>query len=149
MGSKCKFEIKKESSQWHFTLIADNQKTILSSEHYKSKSACENGIKSVKTNSKLATHYKKLTSKKGQPYFVLIAGNNKIIGNSQMYKSEAECNTAITAVKREAKAAPIVEKSAKVKKQPANKSKKQPVSLTQSIASIALVEAPDPFWRFL
>ena len=46
-------------------------------------------------------------SKSGQPYFVLKARNNQIIGMSQMYKRRAGCNKGIKSVIKNAPEAEI------------------------------------------
>ncbi|MBT8223335.1 MAG: YegP family protein, partial [Eudoraea sp.] len=47
-----KFEIKKDKAgKFRFNLKAGNGQVILSSEAYNSKSACDNGIDSVRKNS--------------------------------------------------------------------------------------------------
>jgi len=50
-----KFEIhKSKNKQFYFILIATNGETILTSETYKSKQACKQGIKLIKRNSLFA-----------------------------------------------------------------------------------------------
>ncbi len=45
------FEINKsDDGQFYFTLKAENQEVIATSEMYTSKQNCQNGIESVKTN---------------------------------------------------------------------------------------------------
>ena len=49
--SEPKFIIRKsKDNQFYFVLKAPNNETIATSEMYKSKQACENGIQSVRTN---------------------------------------------------------------------------------------------------
>lgn len=77
-----KFVIKTaKDGQHYFNLKADNGQTILTSEMYTSKSACNNGIESVKTNAPNDARYERLTSSNGKPYFVLKASNGQTIGN--------------------------------------------------------------------
>ncbi len=84
-----KFELKKsKNDKFFFSLLAGNGQTILQSEMYESKASAQNGIESVKKNAADASRFEKLTSSKGEPYFVLKAGNHQVIGNSQMYASE-------------------------------------------------------------
>ena len=45
-----KFVIRKTASGFHFVLKAGNGEIIATSETYKSKDACKNGIESVKKN---------------------------------------------------------------------------------------------------
>ena len=46
----CKFVIRKTAEGFHFVLKAGNGEIIATSETYKSKDACKNGIESVKKN---------------------------------------------------------------------------------------------------
>lgn len=103
------FVIQKSGDQFTFSLVAGNNEKILSSERYTAKAGCLNGVKSVQTNAGVDARYSKLVSKSGQPYFVLKAGNNEIIGTSQMYKSEAARDGGIEAVKTGAPTATVVD----------------------------------------
>ena len=81
-----KFEIKKtKSGQFKFDLKASNGQVILSSETYKSKTSCKNGISSVKRNAGNDNRYERKTAKNGSPYFNLKAANGQVIGTSEMY----------------------------------------------------------------
>ena len=85
-----KFELKKsKNDKFYFSLLAGNGQTILSSEMYEAKASAVNGIESVKKNAGDAARYDKRTAKDGSPYFVLKAANGQVIGQSQMYSSEA------------------------------------------------------------
>ncbi len=98
-----KFELKKsDSGKFHFNLKAANGEVILSSEMYESKSAAENGIASVKANASLDAQYERKASVNNQPYFVLKAANQQIIGKSEMYSSAASCENGIASVKKNA-----------------------------------------------
>jgi uncharacterized protein len=84
-----KFELKKsKNDKFYFSLLAGNGQTILQSEMYESKASAQNGIESVRKNAADAGRFEKLTGTKGDPYFVLKAGNHQVIGQSQMYASE-------------------------------------------------------------
>ena len=89
-----KFELKKSRGQFVFNLKASNGKVILTSERYKAKAGAENGIASVQKNSPDDARYDRRKSKSDQPYFVLKAGNGEIIGNSEMYSSDAAMENA-------------------------------------------------------
>ncbi len=94
-----KFVIKKDASnQFRFNLKAGNGEVILKSEGYTTKSACENGITSVRTNAVDQTRYDRKTASDGSPYFNLRAGNNQVIGTSEMYSSVAAMEGGITSV---------------------------------------------------
>jgi uncharacterized protein len=104
------FEIKKaKDDQFYFHLKAGNGQVILSSEMYKAKASAQNGIESVKKNAVLADRFEKLTSKNGKPYFVLKAANQEVIGNSEMYESEAARDNGIDSVMKNAPGASVIE----------------------------------------
>jgi uncharacterized protein len=91
-----KFELKKsKNDKFYFSLLASNGQVILQSEMYESKASAQNGIESVKKNAADRSRFEKLTSNKGEPYFVLKAGNHQVIGNSQMYASEKARDSGI------------------------------------------------------
>ncbi len=98
-----KFEIKKsKSDKFHFNLKAGNGQIILSSEMYDGKPACLNGIESVKKNAVDDKRFEKRESSKGDPYFILKAGNGQEIGRSEMYSSMSACDNGIQSVKTNA-----------------------------------------------
>ena len=108
-----KFEIKKrKDGEFHFNLKAGNGQIILSSEAYKAKSSCVNGVESVKKNSISDEKYDKLISKNGKPYFNLKATNGQIIGTSELYESESARDNGIASVKKNAPIAEIVDLTA-------------------------------------
>ena len=95
-----KFELKKaKDGQFYFNLKAGNGQIILKSEIYKAKSGANNGIDSVRKNSALDDRYDRRESKKGEPYFVLLAANKQIIGQSEMYSSTTAMENGIKSVK--------------------------------------------------
>ncbi|MBS0646216.1 MAG: YegP family protein [Verrucomicrobia bacterium] len=105
-----KFIIKTGTNgQYYFSLKADNGQKILSSEGYTTKSACQNGIDSVKTNSKDDSKYDKKTSSNGKYYFNLKSSNGQIIGTSEMYESESGRDNGIASVKSNAPGASVNE----------------------------------------
>lgn len=102
------FELSKSSDgQFRFVLKAGNAETILTSELYKTKSAAENGIASVQTNSALAERYEQKEASNGKPYFNLKAANHQVIGNSQLYGSEQARETGMASVKSNGSSATI------------------------------------------
>jgi uncharacterized protein YegP (UPF0339 family) len=102
------FEIDRaRDGQFYFRLKAGNGETILISEMYKAKASAINGIESVKKNAPLPERYEKLNSSKNQPYFVLKAANHEVIGNSEMYSSEAARDNGIDSVMRNAPVATV------------------------------------------
>ncbi len=94
-----KYELKLSTNgKYHFNLKAGNGQVILSSELYESKAAALNGIESIKKNSGDAGKYDRRTSSKGEPYFILKAGNGQEIGRSEMYSGDAAMENGIASV---------------------------------------------------
>jgi uncharacterized protein YegP (UPF0339 family) len=105
-----KFELNTSANEkFYFNLKATNGQIILTSEMYESKSAAENGIASVQQNAGDDTRFERKTSAKGEPYFVLKAGNGEQIGRSETYSSEAAMENGIESVKTNAPDAEIAE----------------------------------------
>ncbi|MDF2186817.1 YegP family protein [Paraflavitalea sp. CAU 1676] len=95
-----KFIVSKRSNgEYQFKLIATNGQIILSSEGYATKSSCENGIASVKTNSQDDSKFIRKTASNGLFYFNLKANNGEVIGTSEMYASESGRESGIYSVK--------------------------------------------------
>ncbi len=103
---------KRTNGEFQFNLKAGNGQSILGSEGYKTKASCENGIESVKTNSKDDSKFDRKTSSNGKPYFNLKATNGQIIGSSEMYESEASRDNGIASVKSNAPEATIEDQTA-------------------------------------
>ncbi|MFT3981592.1 MAG: YegP family protein [Ferruginibacter sp.] len=103
-----KFVISTRSNgEYQFNLKAGNGQTILSSEGYKTKAACDNGIESVRKNSQDDSKYDKKTSTNGKHYFNLKATNGQVIGTSEMYESEGGRDNGIASVKENAPGATV------------------------------------------
>lgn len=93
------FELKKaKDGQFHFNLLSGNGQIILTSEMYKARKSAENGIASIQKNSGDASRFKKLEGKNGKFYFTLTAANSQVIGQSQMYATEASRDNGIESV---------------------------------------------------
>ena len=86
---------------------ASNGEIILSSEGYKAKAGCMNGIESVQKNSQSDERYDSYEDKAGKYRFRLKAANGDVIGASEAYTSEAGCKAGIDSVKRWAKESEI------------------------------------------
>lgn len=98
-GMPAKYEIHRaRDGQFHFHLKTANGEIILSSELYKRRSGATNGIASVQRNGNDADRFERRESKRGEPYFVLKAGNHHIIGTSEMYESTAAMEKGIKSV---------------------------------------------------
>ena len=107
-----KFELKKSTNgKFHFNLKSGNGQIILSSEMYESKSACQNGIESIKKNGGDERRYERKESKNGDPYFILKAGNGQEIGRSEMYSGNAAMENGIQSVIKNAPDADVVDAS--------------------------------------
>lgn len=109
-----KFVVKEtKGGQLMFNLVAPNGEIVLTSEQYKSKGGLKNGIKSVKEHAKDAKNFKHLTTKKGEPYFVLRAGNNRVIGRSESYSSDSALKNGIESVMKNAPGAAVDDQTKK------------------------------------
>ncbi|MBM3784100.1 MAG: DUF1508 domain-containing protein [Acidobacteria bacterium] len=105
-----KFVLKTaKDGQRYFNLKARNGEVLLTSEMYKAKASALNGIASVQANAPNEARYSKQTSKTGKFYFTLKAGNNQVIGNSEMYETEKARNAGIQSVMKSAPGAPTEE----------------------------------------
>ena len=105
-----KFEIKtRKNGEFQFNLKATNGQVILTSEGYKTKSSCLNGVESVKKNSQDQKRFDCKVASNGKPFFNLMATNGQIIGSSQMYASETNMKNGIASVMQNAPTAEIVD----------------------------------------
>lgn len=103
-----KFVITKSANgSFHFNLKAGNGETILASEAYNTKAACENGMESVRKNASDDSNYDRKESAIGKPYFNLKAANHQVIGTSEMYSSTASRDKGIESVKNNAAEAAV------------------------------------------
>jgi len=106
----CKFEIYKDKkAEYRFRLKAGNGEIILASEGYKGMSGCKNGIASVQKNAIDGKRYLRKESKNGKFMFNLRAGNNQVIGTSEMYNTSAACENGIKSVMKNAPSAKVEE----------------------------------------
>lgn len=95
------YEIKKtQNGKFMFNLRAGNNQVILTSEVYEQKASALAGIESVRKNGPDDANYEMKTSSSSQPYFVLKAANQQVIGKSEMYSSEAAAKKGIASVKK-------------------------------------------------
>lgn len=98
------FEINKtKNGQFHFVLKASNGEPILSSETYMTKRSAKNGIASVQANCSNMDRYEKKESKNGKAFFNLRAGNNQVIGTSELYSSVQKRDAGVASVKTNGK----------------------------------------------
>jgi uncharacterized protein YegP (UPF0339 family) len=107
-----KFVITKgRDDKYYFNLKAGNGEIILTSQGYKAKSDCLNGIESVKTNAAHDNRFECKKSNDGKEYFVLTASNGQTIGKSQMYKSAGSCSNGMKSVTSNAADASTIDES--------------------------------------
>lgn len=105
-----KIEIYKDKKgEYRFRLKASNGENLLASEGYKSKSSAKNGAASVARNCSDSACFVKNKTASGKHRFNMRAKNNKVIGVSQNYDSDAGCDKGIKAIGRAAKGAKIVD----------------------------------------
>lgn len=95
------------NDEFQFNLLAENGKVILTSQGYSSKSNCEKGIESVRTNSNSPDAYERNESANAKHYFNLKAANGQVIGTSQMYESTSSMENGILSVMKNAPAAEL------------------------------------------
>ena len=108
MAAKFELEMSK-NGKFLFHLKAANGQVILASEMYESKSSALKGIESVKKNAASEANYEHKLTKKNEPYFVLKAGNNQVIGQSEAYSSASAMENGIASVKTNARSAEAVD----------------------------------------
>ena len=107
-----KFEITtRKNGEFQFNLKATNGQVILTSEGYKTKASCLNGVESVKKNSQDEKRFDKKVASNGKPFFNLLATNGQIIGSSQMYSNEVNMKNGIASVMKNAPEAPVVDET--------------------------------------
>ncbi len=99
----------RKNGEFQFNLKATNGQVILTSEGYTTKTACLNGIESVKKNSQVEARFEIKEAKNGKPFFNLKATNGQVIGASQMYSCERTMKAGIASVMKNAPEAPVIE----------------------------------------
>ncbi|MBO7083975.1 MAG: YegP family protein [Bacteroidales bacterium] len=99
----------RKNGEFQFNLKATNGQTILTSEGYTTKSACMNGIDSVKKNCKVEARFEKKVASNGKPFFNLKATNGQIVGSSQMYANEKNMLNGVASVQKNAPEAQVVD----------------------------------------
>lgn len=97
----------RKNGEYQFNLKAGNGEIILTSEGYKAKKSCLNGIESVRKNSQLEARFDLKVAKNGKLYFNLKASNGQIIGTSEMYNEESGRKSGMSSVMKNAPGADI------------------------------------------
>lgn len=104
------FVIKKtEDGEHYFNLKVDNSQIILTSQMYSSKSDCFNGIESLRNNCSDYGRYERKKSVDKKHYFVLKTSDGTIIGNSEMYETNAGMDNGIEEVKNNGRSTKVIE----------------------------------------
>jgi uncharacterized protein YegP (UPF0339 family) len=98
-----KFEILSQNSEYHFVLKSRSGEVILTSEPFKNRSSVLKTIDSVRRNSIIEKNFEIRTGIDEKKYFVLKAGNRKIIGISEMYDNIFDVENAIKSVRKYSK----------------------------------------------
>ena len=119
-----KFVVREVPSGTKFDLKASNGEIIATSEVYKTKVSCLNGVKSVAKNAPVANvedqtvenfekakcpKFEMYVDKAGEFRFRLKATNGQVIAVSEGYVAKKSCENGIESVKKNAVDAPIVE----------------------------------------
>lgn len=112
-----KYVVRKTNTGIKFDLKAGNGEVIASSEVYQSKSACLNGIESIRKNAPIAPvedqtvdgfevcknpKFEVYIDKAGEHRFRLTARNGEAIAASEGYSSKGSCLNGIESVKKNA-----------------------------------------------
>ena len=90
----------------HYFTFCENNKIVLISESYTSKSGRDNGIVSTTKNMKLKKQYEHHVHKNGKHYFDINAGNQQEVATSVWYGSAAAALAAAASLRGEKKAKP-------------------------------------------
>ena len=105
-----RYQLRKAANgQHYFNLTAKNNKIVLTSEMYDSKAAAQQGIEAVRVSGPQPERYDRRRSVDGQDYFVLLAANGEVVGQSEMYRSSASLENGLQAVMRVAETAEVFE----------------------------------------
>ena len=119
-----KFVVREVPSGIKFDLKATNGEVIATSEVYKSKVSCLNGVKSVAKNAPVAgiedqtvegwekarcPKFEMYVDKAGEFRFRLKATNGQVIAVSEGYVAKKSCENGIASVKKNVVDAPVVE----------------------------------------
>ena len=119
-----KFVVKNVATGIKFDLKAGNGEVIATSEVYTSKSACLNGVESVRKNAPVAAledrtvegyaeqknpKFEVYQDKQGEYRFRLKATNGQVIDTGEGYVAKASCLNGVESVRKNAPEAPVVE----------------------------------------
>jgi uncharacterized protein len=82
--------------QWHFHLKSGNGSILLTSEAYTSRTGAINGVLSTETNGVDKAMFQVTPAANGGFLLHLVAGNNEIIGFSQVYSTKSSATRAVS-----------------------------------------------------
>lgn len=102
---------KTAANHFRFNLRTRSNEVILTGEQYESRTGVENGIESVRRNALDDRRYERLTTRNGNPYFVLKASNDAILGVSEMYSSVSAMENGIASVKAHASRGKVIDRT--------------------------------------
>ncbi len=97
------------NGQFQFNLKAENGIVILTSEGYKTKAGCLDGIDLVRQYAQEEKLYYRRRSGNLKHYFNLISADGEIIGTSELYESTSGRDLDIESVKRNAPKAVVAD----------------------------------------
>jgi len=104
------FEVYEDKSgKYRYRLKAGNGEIILTGEAYNTRSACIEGVESVKKNSQIDTAFEVYEDKNGEFRFRLKASNGEIVGQGESYAAKSGCMNGIESVKKNAADSKTVE----------------------------------------
>lgn len=83
-------------AQWHFHLKSGNGAILLTSEAYTSRTGAINGVLSTMVNGVDKTMFQVVPAANGGFLLHLVAGNNEIIGYTQVYATKSSATRAVT-----------------------------------------------------
>ncbi len=107
--SNPKYEIfRGKDDDFYFRLRARNGEVILASEGYGSKQGAKNGIRATRNLvDESGANFERAESENGQYFFRLVAGNNEIVGISELFTTPANRDACIHSVIAVADSAPV------------------------------------------
>lgn len=107
-----KFDLKKSKrGRFMWNLLATNGEVILTSQQYRSKAGAKKGIASVQSSVSSDGSFERRQAKNGRDYFVVKAGNGRVVGQSEQYSTNRAMENGIKSVSRNAPKAAIRDSS--------------------------------------
>lgn len=100
-------KLRGSDGQYYFNLLASNGQLILRSEAYRTDTQRNSDISSVQVHAFDSVRFEKRISPEGKYYFIAKDENNRVIGKSILYGSEAARDNGIESVKNNARDAEV------------------------------------------